>query len=159
MDAASPLTLINERHGTAFALMGCYPHGEPGAFSVTDSTGERGVLKWYAGEPEMRLARLHETAAVTAHLRARLPDPMLPAERYDRDGRLLPSGDAARRGLVHHPRAAAAAPAATQRSATGTGRRCAGTRRLAGAGGRARPAWRTRLLPARTATRLLIRHG
>ncbi len=72
MDAASLLTLINERHGTAFALVGRYPHGEQGAFAVADPAGERGVLKWYAGEPEMRLARLHETAAVTAHLRARV---------------------------------------------------------------------------------------
>lgn len=70
MDAASLLTLINERHGTAFELVGRYPRGEQGAFAVADPAGERGVLKWYAGEPEMRLARLHETAAVTAHLRA-----------------------------------------------------------------------------------------
>jgi hypothetical protein len=73
------LQLINERHGTAFALGERFVGGEQGAFAVVDSAGKRFALKWRAAA---RVAPFLQSRDVVEMLR----DRGYPAPRYAYEG-------------------------------------------------------------------------
>ena len=62
------LTDINQRHGTAFALLDRYATGEQGGYALADASGDRFVLKWAADGSV--LTRYQRAQHITDRLRA-----------------------------------------------------------------------------------------